>query len=331
MRMGRCPAVPGADCHGVAPGGLADPRRAFESKVAGGALLDDLEGQAVALGRGHAGGVRQVGRRVDGLAQAVCELRDLPVRAEALGDAAHGERGPQVRVQGETGVALLACVGLVEVDAVRVPRDGAVPEQLQGCRGVLERGQHVSDLEVDGHQDSCSGVAQHDGAPVAVENGAVGRREGVERGDEHAGAGPGLLRRDRREGRLEHQLGAGDHRVDQFHLFAGAHDPEPEAGITEGGLTVVGGSVGLEVGLGGADAPFHDRGQQVGRGHDIGVASRPRRRRVVVDRVGGPDGHRVAADGHRVERAEAAAREHGSDPRAVSRRSRSPGACPAQA
>ena len=91
------------------------------------------------------------------------------------------------------------------------------------------------------------------------------------------------------------------------HLFAGAHDAEPEVGITEGGLTVVGGSVGLEVGVGGADAPFHDRGEQVGRGDDIGVASRQRRRCVVVDRVGGPDGHRVAADGDRVERADVAA------------------------
>ena len=37
--------------------------------------------------------------------------------------------------------------------------------------------------------------------------------------------------------------------------------------------------------------------------------------RIVVARVRGADGHRVAADGHRVHRAEAPAREDGSGPR----------------
>ena len=45
-----------------------------------GLLLDELEGHAVALGRGHPGGVGQIGRRVDGLAQPVGDLRDAATR-----------------------------------------------------------------------------------------------------------------------------------------------------------------------------------------------------------------------------------------------------------
>ncbi|MFI9442975.1 MULTISPECIES: hypothetical protein [Streptomyces] len=55
----------------------------------------------------------------------------------------------------ETAVALLARVGLVEVDAVGVPGDRAVAEQLKGRDRVLEPWECVPDLIIDGHYNSC--------------------------------------------------------------------------------------------------------------------------------------------------------------------------------
>src|SRR4026208_1672370 len=130
----------------------------FEAHLAGGLLLDELKRHGVALGCRHAGGVRQIGGRIDRFAQPGGNLRGAPAGAEALGAAAQSGRRPQVRMQRDTVVALLACIALVEVDPVRVPGDRAVAEQLEGSGRVLERWECVSHLVVDGHDDSCNGL-----------------------------------------------------------------------------------------------------------------------------------------------------------------------------
>ena len=78
--------------------------------LAGGVLLDELEGHVVAVDGSRRGRCRSRRRRVDGASEAITDLGDLPLGAEALGDGAECERRPEVRVQRETGVALGASV-----------------------------------------------------------------------------------------------------------------------------------------------------------------------------------------------------------------------------